>query len=214
LVERRRDDDERRRYGVSEYTEGHMPIWRSAAAAALIGVAAVGAPTAVAIADPTGPTADPAPVPTPQGLVPPLAGIGTALAQAGSAPTGPFGLPDLSGYETNLILGQNPVPAAPGTPDPAALPSLSAFNPEYLLAQNQAPSAPGEGVLAPSLGPMPDDPGTGRIAFLRRLHEMYQGGALTGSLLGQVSADQREEVAPAPDPEPVMYPPAALPPAG
>jgi hypothetical protein len=146
--------------------------------------------------------------------VPPPAGIGNPLAQAGSAPTGPFGLPDLSGYETTVILGQNPVPAAPGTPDPAALPSLSAFNPEYLLAQNQAPSAPGEGVLAPGIGPMPDDPGTGRIAFLRRLHEMYQGGALTGSLLGQVPADQRDELLPAPDTEPVMYPPAAMAPAG
>ena len=171
-------------------------------------------------AAPASATDDPAPVepgPAPPAAtvaVPALAGIGTALAQAGSAPTGPFGLPDLSGYETNLILGQNPVPAAPGTPDPAALPSLSAFNPEYLLAQNQAPSAPGEGVLAPSLGPMPDDPGTGRIAFLRRLNEMYQGGALTGALLGQVPADQREEVAPAPDPGPVTYPPLAPPPAG
>jgi hypothetical protein len=61
---------------------------------------------------------------------------------------------------------------------------------------------------------MPDDPGTGRIAFLRRLHEMYQNDALTGALLGQVPADQRDELLPAPDPEPVMYPPATLPPAG
>lgn len=161
------------------------------------------------------PPAEPGPATTTTTVpVPALAGIGTALAQAGSAQTGPFGLPDLSGYETNLILGQNPVPMAPGTPAPAALPSLSAFNPEYLLAQNQAPSAPGEGALAPGLGPMPDDPGTGRIAFLRRLHEMYQGGALTGALLGQVPPDQRDGVAPAPDPEPVMYPPATLPPAG
>lgn len=161
------------------------------------------------------PPADPLPAPPVTTVpVPPLAGIGSALSQAGSAPAGPFGLPDLSGYETNLILGQNPVPAAPGTPAPAALPSLSAFNPEYLLAQNQAPAAPGEGVIAPGIGPMPDDPGTGRIAFLRRLHEMYQNDALTGALLGQVPADQRDGLLAQPEPEPVVYPPAALPPAG
>ena len=160
------------------------------------------------------PPTEPGAAPGPQGLLPPLAGIGNALAQAGSPSTGPLGLPDLSGYETNLILGQNPVPTAPGTPAPAALPSLSAFNPEYLLAQNQAPAAPGEGVPAPGIGPMPDDPGTGRIAFLRRLHEMYQNDALTGALLGQVPADQRDGLLAEPDPEPVVYPPAALPPAG
>jgi hypothetical protein len=69
-------------------------------------------------------------------------------------------------------------------------------------------------VIAPGLGPMPDDPGTGRIAFLRRLHEMYQGGALTGALLGQVPPDERDGVLPAPEPEPVGYPSAAPPPAG
>lgn len=182
-------------------------VW--AASAALIGVAAVLAPAAAA--NPYEPAPAPPTTPVPP---PPPAGIGNPLAQTGSAPAGPLGLPDLSGYETNLILGQNPVPSAPDTPAAATLPSLSAFNPEYLLAQNQAPAPPGAGVIAPGLGPVPDDPGTGRIAFLRRLHEMYQGGALSGALLGQVPADERAEVLPAPEPEPVVYPPAAPPPAG
>ena len=178
------------------------------AAGVLLGAAPAAAADELPPTD-TGPAPAPTVVP-----VPPPTGIGNPLAQAGSAPGGPLGLPDLSGYETNLILGQSPVPSAPGTPAPAALPNLSAFNPEYLLAQNQAPAPPGEGVIAPGLGPMPDDPGTGRIAFLRRLHEMYQGGALTGALLGQVPPDERNEVLPAPEPEPVVYPSAAPPPAG
>ena len=178
------------------------------AAGVLLGAAPAAATDELPPTD-TGPAPAPTVVP-----VPPPTGIGNPLAQAGSAPGGPLGLPDLSGYETNLILGQNPVPSAQDTPAPAALPNLSAFNPEYLLAQNQAPAPPGEGVIAPGLGPMPDDPGTGRIAFLRRLHEMYQGGALTGALLGQVPPDERNEVLPAPEPEPVVYPSAAPPPAG
>ncbi|MGI9123890.1 MAG: hypothetical protein ACR2JM_03945, partial [Mycobacterium sp.] len=117
--------------------------------------------------------ADPAPEPPPAPLTtvplspppPPPSGIFNSLAQAGQ-PTGPLGLPDLSSYATTMILGQNPVPAPPGNPDPAAIPNLHAFNPEYLLAQNPAPAAPGEGAIAPGIGPMPDDPGTGRIAFL------------------------------------------------
>jgi hypothetical protein len=159
-------------------------------------------------------TADPAPpTPTPPALTELIPAIGNVLAQTGSQPTGPLGLPDLSAYGSDLLLAQTVQAALPGTPA-ATVPDLSAFNPEYLLAQNQAPSAPGEGVLAPSLGPMPDDPGTGRIAFLRRLNEMYQGGALTGALLGQVPADQRDELLAEPDTDPVVYPPAALPPAG
>ena len=186
--------------------------WTMPAGLLALGILVWAAPAAATDEPPPAEPGPPAPTTTVP--VPPLAGIGTALAQAGSAPTGPFGLPDLSGYETNLILGQNPVPAAPGTPDPAALPSLSAFNPEYLLAQNQAPAAPGEGMIAAGIGPMPDDPGTGRIAFLRRLHEMYQDGALTGALLGQAPLDPLGEPIPETEPEPVLYPPAVTPPNG
>jgi hypothetical protein len=197
---------------------GSIERWASSARWALRGGLLatgilLGAAPAAATDERPPPDTGPAPPPTTV-PVPPPTGIGNPLAQAGSGPAGPFGLPDLSGYETNLILGQNPVPSAPDTPAPATLPSLSAFNPEYLLAQNQAPAPPGEGVIAPGLGPMPDDPGTGRIAFLRRLHEMYQGGALTGALLGQVPPDERDGVLPAPEPEPVGYPSAAPPPAG
>ncbi len=154
---------------------------------------------APAAASPDHPPTEPVPGPPVSAVAapppaPPPAGIGNPLAQAGTNPAGPFGLPDLSDYASNLILGQNPAPAAPGNPDPAAVPSLNAFDPEYLLAQNEDPAEPGQGVIAPGMGPTPDDPGTGRIAFLRRLHEMYQHGTLDGALLGQVPLEQWGEV--------------------
>lgn len=162
------------------------PVRALTAAAALAATALM--PVAPAAADPGPPPAPPAPLPTAE-FVPQQTGIGNPLAQSGSQP-GLLGLPDLSAYGPTLLLGQTPTPVEPGGPVPAAIPNLNAFNPEYLLGQNQAPAAPGEGTPAPGLGPDQDSPGTGRIAFLRRLYEMYQAGALKGSLLGQQSPDE------------------------
>lgn len=148
--------------------------------AALLGFALAGAAPALGAPEEPAP-----PPPPPTGVLPALAGIGNVLAQSGSAPAGPLGLPDLSAYGPNLVLAQNPVPAAPGTPGQVAAPDFSAFNPGYLLPLNTDPAAPGEGTLAPGIGPDADSAGTGRIAFLRRLHEMYQAGLLDGALLGQ-----------------------------
>jgi hypothetical protein len=127
---------------------------------------------------------DPPPAP-PAPPAPGLAAIGTAMAQTGSTPSGPFGLPDLSALGPALLLAQNPMPAEPGLPAPAAVPNLSAFDPGYLVPLNTDPAAPGEGVAAPGLGPDADSPGTGRLAFLQRLREMYAAGQLQGALLGQ-----------------------------
>lgn len=166
---------------------------RALAAALAAGALACAGP---AMADPPPPTPAPAPSPpSPADLIP---AIGNVLGQAGNQPAGPLGLPDLSAYGTNLLLGQTALPALPGTPA-ASVPDLRAFNPEYLLSQNAVPAAPGEGVTAPGLAPNDDIGGTGRIAFLRRLYEMYQDGALKGALLGQQSAqDFVGEPAPAP----------------
>jgi hypothetical protein len=136
---------------------------------------------------------DPAPA-APGGLIPPLAAISTVLGQSGSEPAGPLGLPDLSAYAPSLLLAQNsePAPAGPpgetapaGPPGQVTLPSLSAFNPGYLVPLNLIPASPGQGEPAPGIGPSAEDPSTGRIAFLRRLHEMYEAGLLDGALLGQ-----------------------------
>jgi len=164
-----------------------------------------------AIAAPTDePPPDPAAAPGPTGLIPPIASIGNVLAQNGSTPAGPLGLPDLSAYAPSLVLGQNPIPAAPGAPDAPVVPNLNAFNAAYLLPQNLTPAAPGQGEPAPGIGPNPDSPSAGRIAFLRRLHEMYQDGALAGALLGQMPKEQLGEPLPGTAPGPEIYIPPGL----
>lgn len=140
----------------------------------------------------------PPPAPPLPAFIPPTTGLGNVLGQTGSQPGGLLGLPDLSAYGSNLLLGQNPGPAAPGVAAAPVVPSLNALNPQYLLGQNLTPAAPGDGATAPGLGPDQDSPGTGRIAFLRRLYEMYQAGALKGSLLGQQSPEQFADQAVAP----------------
>ncbi|MGI9162516.1 MAG: hypothetical protein ACR2JI_06280 [Mycobacterium sp.] len=197
-----------------------MTARRKFTAAALIAACALGVgPAPMAWADP--PVADdpvPAPAPAPEAEAipaatpspvpaPPLvSSIGNALGQRGDGPTGPLGLPDLSAYGANLLLGQNPAPAAPAGVTPALLPRLSAFDPNYLVPQNLTPAIPGAGTPAPGIGPTAEDPSTGRIAFLRRLHEMYAEGELTGALLGQMSPEEFEanlaESGTAPDPQP------------
>ena len=177
------------------------------AAAAAIGVALAG--PASAAADP-GPGDPPVPPPPPAGYVPPNATVGSVLAQDGAPSVGPLGLPDLSAYAPGLLLGQNPVPSAPGAQGAVATPDLHAFNNQYLLPQNVTPAAPGQGVADVGIGPSADQPGTGRLAFLRRLHEMYQGGALDGALLGQVPYEQLGEPLPGTAPGPGIYVPPGL----
>ena len=55
------------------------------------------------------------------------------------------------------------------------------------------------------MGPSAGDPSTGRLAFLRRLHTMYQAGDLKGSLLGQMPEDQLGEPLPGTAPGPGIY---------
>ncbi|MCB0932250.1 MAG: hypothetical protein KDB71_10170 [Mycobacterium sp.] len=159
------------------------------AATALMACAVAGA--APAAADPPGQpdqaAAEPAPA---QGPIETLTAIGNVLGQRDAGPAGPLGLPDMSANTATLLLGQNAIPTAPGSTAPAVVPNLSAFNAEYLLGQNLSPAAPGQGNAAPGIGPDQDNPGTGRIAFLRRLNEMYQAGGLKGALLGQLPTDE------------------------
>lgn len=155
---------------------GRLPV-----VAAVFGAVFLGMPSAGATPPGDPSPVEPAPVP-PEGII---AGIGTALGQTGSVPAGPLGLPDLSALGPALLLAQNPAPTAPGISVPPIAPSLSAFDPAYLVPLNIDPAAPGEGVPAPGLGPHPDSPGTGRLAFLQRLREMYSAGQLRGALLGQ-----------------------------
>ena len=151
---------------------------------------------------PPAPGIDPAP-PAPTGLIPPISTIGGLLGQTGIEPAGPLGLPDLATYGNALVLGQNLVPSIPGTAEQAVTPSLEVFTDEYLVPLNLVPAAPGEGSPAPGIGPNADIPGAGRIAMLRRLHEMYQAGNLTGALLGQLPKDEfGQPMLPEADPPP------------
>ncbi len=163
-----------------------------------------------AMADPDLLPVDPSAPPPPAEPTPPRSGIGSALAQNGADPVGPLGLPDLSSYAPGLLLGQHLVPSAPGSPTPVTAPDLSAFDGRYLLPQNVAPAAPGQGVTDVGIGPSADDPGTGRLAFLHRLHEMYSGGGLSGALLGQVPDDQLGQPLPGTAPGPGIYLPPGL----
>lgn len=43
---------------------------------------------------------------------------------------------------------------------------------------------------APGLAPNEDIAGTGRIALLRRIYEMYQAGDLRSGLLGQIPPEE------------------------
>lgn len=177
-------------------------LWLSAAA--VLGAALFGSASAAA-----DPGSDEAP-PPPPAYVPPNATVGSVLGQDGAPSVGPLGLPDLSAYAPGLLLGQNPIPSPPGAPGAVATPDLHAFNNQYLLPQNVTPAAPGQGVAAVGIGPTADQPGTGRLAFLRRLHAMYQGGALDGSLLGQVPYEQLGEPLPGTAPGPDIYIPPGL----
>ncbi len=168
----------------------------AAALRAFAGFATALACAAPAVADPGPQDSVPAPAPAPP-FIPQQTGIGNPLAQSGDQPGGVMGLPDLSAYGSNLLLAQNPDQATPGAP---VVPNLSAFNPDYLLGQNVTPAAPGDGAAAPGLAPDADIPGTGRIAFLRRIYEMYDAGALKGALLGQQSPEQFADQAASPPP--------------
>lgn len=175
-----------------------MTARTSMAIAALAAAAVSFAPFAAAAPEQPAPVPVPPPAPpaAPTGLFP---AIGSVLAQSDGAPTGPLGLPDLAGLGPALVLGQNAVPAAPGEPGgPVSIPNLNAFNPDALVPLNLDPAAPGEGQPAPGIGPSPEDPGTGRIAFLRRLHEMYEAGLLRGALLGQAEPGEIPTAPPVP----------------
>jgi hypothetical protein len=91
-----------------------------------------------------------------------------------------------------------------------AAPDLHAFNNQYLVPQNVTPAAPGQGAADVGIGPSAEAPGTGRLDFLRRLHEMYQGGALDGALLGQVPYEQLGEPLPGTAPGPDIHVPPGL----
>lgn len=190
--------------------DGRVFARNVAANIAVAGFLAVGtavAFSATAYADDPPPPADPGADPTappPVGPTIPVLGapLGpqgfSILAQAGQPAVEPLGTPALPELNRENLLGQNPVPMAPGGP-PGVAPNLDAMNSQYLLRQNEVPAAPGQGT---AVGPATDDEHLGRVDYLKQLHALYSNGNLKGSLLGRVDQTQLGEPLPGTAPLP------------
>ena len=148
---------------------------------------------------------EPAPPPPPGPTVPligsPLAnGLGV-LAQTGqeSVP-GALGAPNVVGLSPTTVLGQNPVPSAPGG-DPGIVPNLNPFNNAYGLAQNEVPAAPGQGQQF-DVAPGQENADVSRREWFGRYIDLYRDGRLKGGLLGQMPQEQLGEPLPGTAPPP------------
>lgn len=195
-----------------------MTVARVMANVTVAGALAAASITAAAtvVADPASPLpADPgvpAPPAAPAGPLLPLLGapLGpnglSAMAQTGVPAAGPFGLPQAPMNE--LLLGQNPVPSAPGGP-PGAPPNLNVFNNSYLLPQNEVPSAPGDGQMF-DVAPGQENADISRTDYLKRVWHLYQSDRLKGSLLGQMPQEQLGAPLPGTEPPPGTNIPSGL----
>ncbi len=148
-------------------------------------------------------TADPVPPGPPEPAdsappAPPAPDGGPALTPTTSFSNYVAGIP-LSGPE--LLLGQSPVPALPGTTTPAALPSADVFNAAQLLAP-QNYRVPGPDAVSPY--PLAQGvPGPfARVNEWQGLHAMVHGA------LGRMPADQLGQPLPGTAPPPGVNIPA------
>jgi len=182
------------------------------AAAGLLAVAVAVAFAATAAADP--PPPEPVPLPADPGAPPPPAGppipavgapLGPAglgvLAQSGEEPVpGVLGAPQVSGLDRTTVLGQLPVPSAPGA-SPGVVPNLNPFNNAYGVAQCLVPSAPDKCEVFDVPQGQENDNVTRREWFGRYI-DMYRAGMLKGGLLGQMPRQQLGEPLPGTAPPP------------
>jgi hypothetical protein len=123
------------------------------------------------------------------------------LAQNGQdANPAALGAPPITGLDATTILGQNPLPSAPGA-DPGVIPNLNPFNNGYGVQQCLAPSAPGK---CEEFGVAPGDENAdvSRRQWLGRYVDMYRAGMLKGGLLGQMPQEQLGEALPGTAPPP------------
>lgn len=170
---------------------------------------AVGSSATAAADPPPAPPGDAAvPVPPPP-AGPPAPIIGAPLGPAGFSPLAQNGSPAPSRNE--LLLGQNPLPLAPGG-SPGTPPALQAFNNAYLLPQNVVPSAPGEGQMF-DVAPGAENANISSIDYLKRLYRLQQDDRLKGGLLGQMEHSQLGAPLPGTAPPPgTAIPPGLSPP--
>ena len=189
------------------------------AVAGLVAFGAAVALAATAAADP--PPPEPLPVPgapeppPPPGPPVPMIGqpLGPAglnvLAQNGQQPVpGALGAPDFTGLDQTSVLGQNPLPSAPGA-GPGVVPSLNPFNNAYGPQQCLVPSAPGKCEQF-DVAPGDENADVSRREWLGRYVDMYRAGMLKGGLLGQMPQEQLGEPLPGTAPPPGTNVPPGL----
>jgi hypothetical protein len=189
------------------------------AAAGLLTVGTAVAFSATGAADPPPPEPVPlpadAPPPPPPGPMVPVIGqpLGPAgfnvLAQNGQQPVaGAMGAPPVVGLDQSSVLGQNAVPAAPGT-DPGTVPNLNVFNNAYGPQQCLEPSAPGKCEQF-DVAPGDENADVSRREWLGRYIDMYRAGMLKGGFLGQMPQQQLGEPLPGTAPPPGTNVPPGL----
>lgn len=190
------------------------------AVAGLVAFGAAVALAATAAAEPAPPEplpvpGEPAPPPPPPG--PPVPGLGAplgpgglnVLAQNGQQPApGALGAPPVIGLDQTTVLGQNPVPAAPGV-DPGVVPNLNPFNNAYGVGQCLTPSAPGQCEQF-DVAPGEQNADVSRREWFGRYIDMYRAGMLKGGLLGQTPQEQLGEPLPGTAPPPGTNVPPGL----
>lgn len=179
------------------------------AAAGLFVVGAALACPAIATADPVPPevpgvAAPPAP-PGPEVPVmgAPLGPNGLSVLQQTGTPSEPgkLGAPEGIDMSPGALLGQYPVPSAPGGPAPTQAPNLRAFNNGNFFPQNEKPSAPGQGTVV-GVAPGQENADISGLDWMRQMRTLYRNGNLRGSLLGQVPKEQLGEPLPGTAPLP------------
>ncbi|MGV9803369.1 hypothetical protein ACWDTP_35485 [Mycobacterium sp. NPDC003449] len=99
------------------------------------------------------------------------------------------------------LLGQYPVPSAPGGPPPTDAPGLRAFNNGNFFPQNEKPSAPGQGTVV-GVQPGEENADISGLDWLRQMHTLYRNGNLHGGMLGQVPKEQLGQPLPGTAPPP------------
>lgn len=183
----------------------------------------------VAVAFAAAATAEPPPPAPPPGPTVPMVGapLGpqglNVLAQSGSPAGGPLGAPGVPGLDRSTVLGQLPMPSAPGA-GPGLVPNLNVFNNAYGNQQCLVPSAPGDCQVF-DVAPGQENADVSRREWLGRYIDMYRAGMLRGGLLGQLPQQQLGAPLPGTAPPPgtnippglAQYlppPPAAAPPTG
>ena len=121
-------------------------------------------------------------------------------AVADPPPPGPIPPAPIPGLDLATVLGQHPVPSAPGA-GPGSPPNLNVFNNGYGIPQNVEPAAPGQGQQF-GVPPGQENADVSRREWIGRYLDMYRAGMLEGGLLGQRPQEELGQPLPGTAPPP------------